>query len=132
MQLRKELKQKHVYATNSDCEPIVYLYEEFGDEFIQKGMLDGDFAFLISDSEKGTYLAARDPIGVCPLYIVGEPMVLFGSPQNSNVSPKNAIDIKSSLQECIGHQRTQDSRDGTILLGSMSTFQALRLIMKDW
>lgn len=69
VQLRKELKQPHTYATNSDCEPIVYLYEELGDEFIIKNMLDGDFAFLISDNKNGTYLAARDPIGVCPLYI---------------------------------------------------------------
>jgi asparagine synthase (glutamine-hydrolysing) len=69
VQLRKELKKPHVYSTNSDCEPIVYLYEELGDEFIIKNMLDGDFAFLVSDNEKGTYLAARDPIGVCPLYI---------------------------------------------------------------
>lgn len=65
-ELRNLLKNKE-FATSSDCEPVVFLYEEMGDDFLN--LLDGDFAFVISDKEKGTYLAARDPIGVCPLYI---------------------------------------------------------------
>ncbi len=65
--LRKGLVDRHEFATASDCEPIVYLYEEEGDEFVKK--LDGIFAFVISDQEKGTVLAARDQIGVCPMYI---------------------------------------------------------------
>jgi len=66
-QLRQELAPKHKFYTNGDCEPIVYLYEDMGDEFVNK--LDGIFAFVISDKEKKTYLAARDQIGVCPLYV---------------------------------------------------------------
>jgi len=65
--LRSGLKERHAFATASDCEPIVYLYEEEGDEFVNK--LDGIFAFVIADQEKGTFLAARDPIGVCPMYV---------------------------------------------------------------
>jgi len=65
--LRKQFKVEHSFKTNSDCEPIVYLYEEFGDDFLH--MLDGDFAFVISDKENQTFLAARDPIGVNPLYM---------------------------------------------------------------
>jgi len=65
--LKQGLGDRHQFATASDCEPIVHLYEEEGDAFVNK--LDGIFAFVISDQEKGTYLAARDPIGVCPMYI---------------------------------------------------------------
>lgn len=65
--LRKTLGDRHQFATASDCEPIVHLYEEEGDDFVNK--LDGIFAFVISDQEKGTALAARDAIGVFPLYI---------------------------------------------------------------
>jgi len=65
--IRKKLIPKHTFATESDCEVIVHLYEEHGDDFVNQ--LSGDFAFVIADKEKGTYLAARDPIGVCPLYI---------------------------------------------------------------
>jgi asparagine synthase (glutamine-hydrolysing) len=32
-------------------------------------MLSGDFAFVLYDSKSKAFLAARDPIGVCPLYI---------------------------------------------------------------
>jgi asparagine synthase (glutamine-hydrolysing) len=59
---KEELKKPHSFATNSDCEPIVYLYEEYGDEFVDK--LDGDFAFVIADKQNHTFLAARDPIRV--------------------------------------------------------------------
>jgi asparagine synthase (glutamine-hydrolysing) len=38
-----------------------------GDKFVN--MLDGDFAFVLYDTKTKKYLAARDPIGVCPLYI---------------------------------------------------------------
>jgi asparagine synthase (glutamine-hydrolysing) len=65
--LRKSLGDRHQFATASDCEPIVHLYEEEGDQFVNK--LDGIFAFVIADKEKGTFLAARDPIGVFPLYV---------------------------------------------------------------
>jgi len=69
VQLRKELAH-HKFATGSDCEPIVYMYEDSKDEdfsFINK--LDGIFSFVVADSARGTYLAARDPVGVTSLYI---------------------------------------------------------------
>ena len=31
-------------------------------------MLDAEFAGIIYDGVTGTYVAARDPIGICPLY----------------------------------------------------------------
>lgn len=31
--------------------------------------LDGKFAFVASDARTGQFIAARDPIGLCPLYI---------------------------------------------------------------
>jgi len=66
--LRKELSH-HTFATGSDCEPIVHMYEDCGDDFTFINKLDGIFSFVVADSEKGTYLAARDPIGVTSLYI---------------------------------------------------------------
>ena len=46
---------------------IVHAYDEFGDETAAK--LDGDFAFVIVDQERGEYYAARDPIGVNSMYV---------------------------------------------------------------
>jgi asparagine synthase (glutamine-hydrolysing) len=66
LELRKDLS-KYTFLTHSDCEPILYLYQEHGDDCVK--YLRGDFAFVVYDSETGNYLAARDPIGVFPLYI---------------------------------------------------------------
>ncbi|GJN28518.1 hypothetical protein PR202_gb16656 [Eleusine coracana subsp. coracana] len=66
--IREQLaKANHKFRTGSDCEVIAHLYEEHGEEFVD--MLDGVFAFVLLDTRSGTFLAARDAIGVTPLYI---------------------------------------------------------------
>ena len=64
--LAEELSQQHDFATRSDCEVILHLYQEQGAEMV--GRLDGVFAFVLADGTTGEFLAARDPIGVVPLY----------------------------------------------------------------
>ncbi|MBW2700074.1 MAG: asparagine synthase B [Deltaproteobacteria bacterium] len=64
--LRKGLKNEHHFKTKSDCEVILHLYEERGADFIDD--LDGVFSFVLCDEETGQFIAARDPIGVVPLY----------------------------------------------------------------
>ncbi|HEY2989080.1 MAG TPA: asparagine synthase B [Candidatus Binatia bacterium] len=65
--LRKKLKKRHCWRTKSDCEVILYLYDEHGPGFLD--MLNGIFAFVLYDKQKGDYLIARDHMGICPLYI---------------------------------------------------------------
>ncbi|MCD6496217.1 MAG: asparagine synthase B [Candidatus Aenigmarchaeota archaeon] len=65
--LRKMLKKKHDWQTRSDCEVLLYLYDEYGHAFL--GKLDGIFAFVIYDSNSGDYFIARDHIGIVPLYM---------------------------------------------------------------
>ncbi|MBS3165703.1 asparagine synthase B [Candidatus Woesearchaeota archaeon] len=65
--LREKLKKKHDWQTKSDCEIILYLYEEYGPACVE--MLSGIFAFVLYDSQTGEYFAARDHMGICPLYI---------------------------------------------------------------
>ncbi|XP_066355619.1 asparagine synthetase [glutamine-hydrolyzing]-like [Miscanthus floridulus] len=61
----------HSFRTGSDCEVIAHLYEEHGEEFVD--MLDGVFSFVLLDTRHGdrasSFMAARDAIGVTPLYI---------------------------------------------------------------
>ena len=63
-ELRDGILKEHTFRTKSDSEVIVHLYEEFGYEFCN--MLDGDFAFVVVDGDD--FIAARDPMGVKPLY----------------------------------------------------------------
>ncbi len=67
MLLHEKLKKDHQWQTKSDCEIILYLYEEYGPEFLD--MLNGIFAFILYDKKKGDYFVARDHIGIEPLYI---------------------------------------------------------------
>jgi asparagine synthase (glutamine-hydrolysing) len=66
-ELRHQLKREHDFQTESDCEVILYLYDEFGTGFLN--MLSGIFAFVLYDKARGTYLIARDHIGIIPLYV---------------------------------------------------------------
>jgi len=64
--LRKSLKQPFDFATESDCEVILPLYLEKGENFLND--LQGMFAFVLYDESADRYLIARDPIGIIPLY----------------------------------------------------------------
>eukprot|EP00271_Cylindrocystis_brebissonii_P021106 TRINITY_DN7378_c1_g1_i1.p1 TRINITY_DN7378_c1_g1~~TRINITY_DN7378_c1_g1_i1.p1 ORF type:complete len:598 (+),score=116.46 TRINITY_DN7378_c1_g1_i1:262-2055(+) len=65
--LKASTKRVHTYHTQSDCEVIAHLYEEIGDAVVEK--LDGMFSFVLLDTRDGSFLAARDPLGITPLYI---------------------------------------------------------------
>eukprot|EP00854_Cymbomonas_tetramitiformis_P009721 gene9721-11521_t len=53
--------------SDSDSEVLMHLYRAFGADFVPQ--LDGMFAFVLVDQEKGTFLAARDHVGIKPLYL---------------------------------------------------------------
>lgn len=66
-ELRDQLQGKgHVFATNTDVEVIVHLYEEYGLEFPEK--LNGQFAIALYDSQLKQLLLVRDQIGISPLF----------------------------------------------------------------
>lgn len=67
MLLKKELKREHPWKTKSDCEVILYLYDEYGARCVD--MLSGIFAFILYDKRRRSYFIARDHIGIVPLYI---------------------------------------------------------------
>ena len=66
-QLRERFNGKYQFKTKSDCEVILALYQEFGENFLDE--LNGIFGFALYDEEKNYYLIARDHIGIIPLYI---------------------------------------------------------------
>ena len=67
-ELRQQLKRPHEFQTASDCEVLLYLYDECDPkEFLNR--VNGIFSFALYDPQRKTYLIARDPIGVNPLYV---------------------------------------------------------------
>jgi asparagine synthase (glutamine-hydrolysing) len=65
--LRKELEHRgHVYASRTDSETIIHLYEERGLDFVNE--LEGDYAIALWDADRERLVLARDRAGVKPLY----------------------------------------------------------------
>jgi len=66
-ELRPALEQcGHRYATNSDTETILHLYEEYGADCVHH--LRGMFAFAIWDTRRKKLFCARDRLGIKPFY----------------------------------------------------------------
>ncbi|MDY6903900.1 MAG: asparagine synthase (glutamine-hydrolyzing) [Thermodesulfobacteriota bacterium] len=78
-ELRRELiDQKHTFATKSDTETILHLYEEHGKDCVN--YLRGMFAFAIYDLKQKSLFIARDRLGIKPLfYTATNQSLLFGS-----------------------------------------------------
>ena len=82
------LQNKYQLETKSDCEIIVYLYREFGMNFVK--MLDGIFSFVLYDKQNKKYIIARDPIGIIPLY--------YGFTHDNNLMV--ASEMKCLIDDC--------------------------------
>jgi asparagine synthase (glutamine-hydrolysing) len=65
--LREGLQQRgHKYASQTDSETILHLYEERGLDFVED--IEGDYAIALWDAKREQLVLVRDRIGVKPLY----------------------------------------------------------------
>jgi len=85
--LKEELiKEGYAFESDSDCEILLPLYEKHGVEMFD--MLDAEYALILYDGKKGKFLAARDPIGIRPLFFgYTDSGIIFAS------EPKNLTGI---------------------------------------
>ncbi len=67
--LRRALGQEGVrLRTSGDTEAVLEGYLHWGEDVLNR--LEGMFAFCLVDRERGVALAARDPLGIKPLYMM--------------------------------------------------------------
>ncbi len=65
-EMKRELEGKYTFQSESDCELLLPLYREYGLGVFEK--LDAEFALILYDGATGSLVAARDPIGIRPLF----------------------------------------------------------------
>lgn len=80
-ELRHELLASgHRFRTESDAEVLIHLYEDYGEEFLQR--LRGMFGLALWDRRHRTLLLARDRFGIKPLhYTLHKDALYFASEQ---------------------------------------------------
>ena len=65
--IRQEMQARgYQFQSDSDCEILLPLYETYGVDMFSK--MGSEFAMVLYDHEKQGFLAARDPIGIRPLF----------------------------------------------------------------
>ena len=85
---KEELIAKgYTFRSDSDCELLLPLYFEYGTDLFAK--LDAEFACIFFDGRTREFIAARDPIGIRPLYYgeTADGEMIFAS------EPKNLVEL---------------------------------------
>ena len=91
--LKKKLMEtgKYTFVSESDCEILLPMYKEYGTDMFRR--LDAEFALILYDGDTQSYIAARDPIGIRPLYYGYDPhgVIVFAS------EPKNLVGLVGEI-----------------------------------
>ena len=91
--LKRQLAEKgYQFRSGSDCEILLPLYREYGLDMFAR--LDAEFALILYDGEKDDLIAARDPIGIRPLYYGYDSAgaIVFAS------EPKNLVGLCADIR----------------------------------
>lgn len=90
--IKKSLSDKYTFNSESDCEILLPMYREYGTDMFN--MLDAEFVMIIYDKENDEYIAARDPIGIRPLYYGYDRAgtIIFAS------EPKNLLGLTDEIK----------------------------------
>jgi asparagine synthase (glutamine-hydrolysing) len=106
IELRKTLEaQGHEFITGSDCEVILHLYKQYGNDCITH--LRGMFAFALFDLKTDTVLLARDRLGEKPLYIYQQDKSFYFASELKCLTKSKAAPIEidfDSLHEFFHYQ----------------------------
>ncbi len=85
------IKEGYKFQSDSDCEILLPLYEKYGVEMFK--ILDSEFALIIYDNKLKDFIAARDPIGIRPLY--------YGYDEDKKIAfasePKNLVGLVDKI-----------------------------------
>lgn len=118
--LKKECP-KHTFTSSSDCEVLLPLYEQWGLKKMVES-LDAEYALVIWDEKLGKLLAARDPMGIRPLF--------FGKTKKGGIAFSS--EVKGLLHFCEeitpfppGHYYDGDQFHSCLDLGHVDQYHSI-------
>ena len=116
----KEILKRRGYkfASDCDCEILLPLYYEYGLDMFRH--MDSEFALILYDSRKDRLIAARDPIGIRPLF--------YGYSKSSH-----QIAFASEMQNLIGATTSAPSPSAaTTAMAALSAMRTLPTCPPPW
>ena len=129
----------YAFASDSDCEILLPLWFEYGPDMFP--MLDAEFACVIWDGRTKEFVAARDPIGIRPLYygqdekgcyvFSSEPKSLVGICARIRPFPPGhyaVIDAGPAASEPAGQERKKHVKDH----GSFSQDRGPQMVLHEY
>jgi asparagine synthase (glutamine-hydrolysing) len=122
-ELRSELEQKgHHFFSRSDTEVLIHLYEEYGEQAIDR--LNGIFAFGLWDGRRNRLILARDRYGAKPLYYnVKNDMLSFASEVKALLEV-DGIDVKPDERALCDYFTFQNTFGDTTLFKDIDLLEA--------
>lgn len=122
IELREDLEKRgHRFATQSDTEVIVHLYEEKGPRCVED--LNGMFAFALWDATERRLMLARDRIGIKPLHTyVGHGMLLWSS-------ELPALMVNEEVDDTIDAEAVDDYLTFFYIPGQRSIYTSVRKVL---
>jgi asparagine synthase (glutamine-hydrolysing) len=122
LELRAGLKHRgHAFRTDSDTEVLLRMYLEHGPDFVRQ--LNGMFAFLLYDRRTHQLVAARDHLGIKPLYtyVDGERMLF--------ASEIKALLAHPAVRAEVDMDAMRDYVTFQFVLGERTMFQRVRKLL---
>jgi asparagine synthase (glutamine-hydrolysing) len=114
------IKKKHKIKIGNDAEYVLHLFEEFGEQCINK--LNGSFVFAIWDNVKRSLIIANDRYGSRPLYYIETAGTLFFGPMG------NPLIKASRIRREINDATFADFFTFGFPLGEKTFFKSLELL----
>ncbi len=137
VELRSELQARgHRFATGSDVEVVVHLYEELGERCFER--LRGMFAIALWDERNDRLVLARDRFGIKPLYLADvrgslafsseiAPLLALGAPATPDLGAiADVLSLGYVPGERTGFEHVRSLAPGTALVRERGKTRELR------
>jgi len=97
LELRAELERTgRTFATQSDTEVILQMYEVYGESCVER--FNGDWAFAIWDRRESKLFLSRDRVGVRPLYYAATPRAFVFASEVKSVLAHGGVERTLDLR----------------------------------